>query len=77
MLMPVPVLVALLPIQLPACGLGKQLRTAQSMRYLKEDPGSWIQISSAPAIVVAWGVYHWMEDLPLVLSSYLYSLLYN
>ena len=31
---PVPILVALLPIQLPACDLGKQSRTAQSLGTL-------------------------------------------
>ena len=71
------------PFQLPACGLGKQLRMAQSLGTLHphgdldEAPGPWFQISSAPNIVAAWGVNHQMEDLPLCLSSSLYIRLSN
>ena len=81
----VPVLIpaAPRPFQLPACGLGKQLRMAQSLGTLHphgdldEAPGPWFQISSAPNIVAAWGVNHQMEDLPLCLSSSLYIRLSN
>ena len=34
-----------------------------------EAPGSWLQISSALAIVVTWGVNQQMEDFPLCLSN--------
>ena len=70
------ILAALLPIQLPACGLGKQSRMAQSLETLHQSgrPGrvSWHWIGSAPAIAVTWRVNHRTEDLPLYLSSSLY-----
>ena len=72
-----------LPIQFPACGLGKQSRTAQSLGTLHphERPqgasGSWLWIGSAPAVAAAWGVNHRTEDLSLRLSSSLYICLSN
>ena len=70
---PVLILAALLPIQLPACGPGKQSRMAQSFRMLHQHGrpgrGSWLWIGSAPAVALTWGVNHWIEDLPLCLSS--------
>ena len=58
-----------LPFQLPACGPGKQSRTAQSFRnlHLRGRPGrgSWLQIGIVSAIALIWGVNH----LPLCLSS--------
>ena len=51
-----------LPIQLPVCGLGKQLKMAQSLGILhhvgdlEEAPGSWLWISSAPAMAATWEV---------------------
>ena len=33
---------------------------------------TWLRIGSAPAIVAAWGVSQWMEELPLCRSSSLY-----
>ena len=45
-----------LPFQLPACGLGKQSRTAQSLGTLhprgRPGRGSWLWIGLAPAIAV-------------------------
>ena len=38
----------------------------------EEALGFWLQISAVPAVVATWGVNHWMEDLPLCLSSSLY-----
>ena len=65
--------VAPLPIQLPACGPGKQLRTAQSFGTLyprgRPGRGSWLRIGIASANALTWGVNHWTEDLPLCLSS--------
>ena len=62
-----------LPFQLPACGLGKQLRTAQSFGtlHLRGRPGrgSWLRMGIVSAVVLTWGVNHWTEDLPLCLSS--------
>ena len=70
-----------LPIQLPACGLGKQSRTAQifGSLHLHGEPGrgSWLRIGSAPAVLGTWGVNHRMEDVPLCLSSTLYVCLSN
>ena len=78
---PVCVLAALLPIQLPACGLEKQSRTAQSLGILhlcgRPRGSTWLWIGSAPAAAAAWGVNHGMEDLPLCLSSSLYICLSN
>ena len=31
----------------------------------EEAPGSWLQFGAALAIVTAWGVNQWMEDLPV------------
>ena len=51
---PVLIPAALLPIQLPACGPGKQLRTAQGFGTLhpcgRPGRGSWLRIGSAPAV---------------------------
>ena len=62
-----------LPFQLPACGPGKQSRTAQSFGTLhphrRPRRGSWLQIGIASAVVLTWGVNHRREDLPLCLSS--------
>ena len=61
---PVLVPVAPLPIQLPACGLGKQSRMAQSLGTLQPSgrpgraPGSWLWIGSAPVIADTCGVNH-------------------
>ena len=58
----------LLPTQLPACGLGKRLRMDQSLGTLhpcgrpRRAPGSWLQIGSAPAVVLTWVVNHRTED---------------
>ena len=64
---------ARLPIQLLACGLGKQLRMAQSFGTLlpcgRPGRGSWLRIGIASAIALTWGVNHRTEDLPLCLSS--------
>ena len=77
---PVLIPAALLPFQLPACGLGKQSRTAQSFStlHLRGRPGrvSWLWISIALAVALTWGVNHRTEDLPLCLSS-LYICLSN
>ena len=57
---PVLILAALLPIQLPACGLGKQSRMAQSFGTLhpRGRPGrvSWLRVSIASAVALTWGV---------------------
>ena len=62
-----------LPFQLPACGPGKQSRTAQSFGtlHLRGRSGrvSWLRIGIASAVALTWGVNHQMEDLPLCLSS--------
>ena len=58
-----------LSIQLPACGLEssqgrpKALGPCTRMGDLEEAPGSWLQISSALAIVAIWGVNKRMEYL--------------
>ena len=50
------ILEALLPIQIPACGLGKQSRMAQNLGTLhqrgrpRRAPGSWLQIGATPAV---------------------------
>ena len=46
-----------LPFQLPACGPGKQSRTAQSFGTLH-----------LRAVALTWGVNQQMEDLSLLLS---------
>ena len=70
---PVLILAAPLPIQLPACGLGKQSRTAQSFGNLhprgRPRRGSWLGIGIESAVALTWGVNHRTEDLPLCLSS--------
>ena len=64
---------ALLPFQLPACGPGKQLRTAQGFGTLhpcgRPGRGSWLRIGIVSAVVPNCGVNHKMEYLPLCLSS--------
>ena len=66
------------PIQLPACGLGKQPRTAQSLGTLhlhgrpEEAQGSWSQIKSAPDVAASWGVNHQTEDLLCLSSLYIW-----
>ena len=71
--MPVLILVAPVPIQLPACGPGEQSRTAQGFGNLhprrRPGRGSWLQISIALAVALTWGVNHGTKDLPLCLSS--------
>ena len=74
---PVLIPAARLPIQLPACGLGKQWRMAQSLGTLhpcgRPGRGSWLQIGVASDVALTWGVNHRTEDLPLCLSSlYIY-----
>ena len=70
---PVLIPAAPLPFQLPACGLGKQWKTAQSFGTLhprgRPGRGSWLRIGITSAVVLTWGVNHRMEDLPLCLSS--------
>ena len=70
---PVLIPAAPLPFQLPACGPGKQPRTAQGLGTLRlrGRPGgvSWLRIGIASAVVLTWGVTHRTEDLPLCLSS--------
>ena len=70
---PVLIPAAPLPIQLLACGPGKQSRTTQSFGTLhprgRPGGGSWLRIGIAPAVAVTWGVNHRTEDLPLCLSS--------
>ena len=70
---PVLIPAAPLPFQLPACGPGKQSRTAQSFgnRHPRGRPGrgSWLRIGIASAVALTCGVNHQMEDLPLCLSS--------
>ena len=65
-----------LPFQLPACGLGKQSRTAQSFGTLHSRGRPWLRISIASAVALTRGVNHQTEDLPLCLFS-LYIRLYN
>ena len=71
--MPVLIRAAPLPFQLPACGPGKQQRTAQSFGTLhpcgRPRRGSWLRISIVLAIALTWRVNQWTEDLPLCLSS--------
>ena len=61
------------PIQLPACGLGKQWRTVQSLGtvLLSGRPwrSSWLWSSSVLAIEFICGVNLWMEDLSVVSFS--------
>ena len=52
----------------PACGPGKQSRTALHPRG-RPGRGSWLRIGIASAVALTWGVNHRMEDLPLCLSS--------
>ena len=70
---PVLIPAAPLPFQLPACGPGKQSRTAQSFGTLhphrRPRRGSWLRIGIASIVALTWGVNHRMEDLPLCLSS--------
>ena len=70
---PVLIPAAPLPFQLPACGPGKQSRTAQSLGtlHLRGRPrrGSWLRIDIASAAALTWGVSHRTEDLPLCLFS--------
>ena len=70
---PVLIPAAPLPFQLPACGLGKQLRTAQGFGTLhprgRPGRGSWLRTGIAWVVVLTWGVNHRTEDLPLCLSS--------
>ena len=77
---PVLIPAAPLPFQLPACGPGKQQRTAQSFGNLhprgRPGRGSWLRISIVSAVALTWGVNHRTEDLPLCLSS-LYICLSN
>ena len=74
------ILAAPLPFQLPTCGPGKWLRTAQSFGtlHLRGRPGrvSWLWIGIVSAVALTWGVNHQTEDLPLCLSS-LYNCLSN
>ena len=62
-----------LPLQLPACGPGKQSGMAQSFGTLhprgRPGRGSWLRISIASVVELTWGVNHRTEDLPLCLSS--------
>ena len=70
---PVLILAAPLPIQLPACGPGKQSRTAQSFGTLhprgRLGRGSWLRTGIVSAVALTWGVNHRTEDLSLCLSS--------
>ena len=64
----------------PACGLGKQSRTAQGFGTLhprgRPRRGSWLRTGIVSTVALTWGVNHQMEDLPLCLSS-LYICLSN
>lgn len=73
---------AQLPIQLPACGLGKHSKPAQSlgtlhpMADLEKAPGSWLHIGAAPTIATAWEVNDWgmiflSVSLPFCVSDFL------
>ena len=70
---PVLIPAAPLPIQLTACGPGKQWRTAQSFGTLhpRERPErvSCLRICIVSAVALTWAVNHRTEDLPLCLSS--------
>ena len=67
-----------LPIQLTACGLGKQSRTAQDFGTLhprgRPRRGSWFPAldQHRTSVAVTWVVNHQTENLPLCLSSSLY-----
>ena len=54
-----------LPIQLPACGPGKQSSGGRRPRR-----GSWLRIGIVSAVALTWGVNHRTEDLPLCLSAF-------
>ena len=62
-------------MQLPACGLGNSLRTAQALGPCnhvgdpEEDLNSWFRGGTAPAIAVTCRVNLWMEGISLCLSS--------
>ena len=79
---PVLIPAAVLPVQLPACGMRKQSRMAQNLgtlipcriagkRFL--DPSLGIAFD----VALTLGVNHWTEDLPFCLSSSLYIWLSN
>ena len=74
----VPILAAPLPIQLPDMaweGSRRQLKALGLCTHvgdLEEVPSSWLQIGTAPVVVLTWGVNHQTKDLPLCLSSFLY-----
>ena len=63
-----------LPIQLRACGLGKQWRIGLGTLNLVGDPeecrGSLLWIISVPAIGVAEGVNQWTVGLPICICSF-------
>lgn len=74
----VQVLDALFLSQLPADGLRRQQRKAQSLcpcthvGDLDKTLGSWLWTGLAPAVAVIWGVYQGLNDLSV---SFLFSLL--
>ena len=78
---PIRALLPLLPTHLPACGLGKQLRVAQSLGSLyscgRPGRGFWPSPRSAQlSFVVMWGVNHQTKDLlsvspPLSISDFI------
>ena len=78
---PVLIPAASLPIQLVSWESSREwpkaLGTCTCVGDLEEEPGSWLRIGTAPAIVFIWGVNHLMEELPLCLSSSLYIWLCN
>nr|XP_051708725.1 cyclin-dependent kinase 14 isoform X2 [Oryctolagus cuniculus] len=77
------VLAAPLPIQLSAVAWEssgrwpKCLGPCTRMGDPEEAPGSWLWISTAPAIAAIWGVIQRMEDLSLSLSLSLFLPIYN
>lgn len=58
-MVPVRVPAVLYPIQLPACGLGKQWKTTQVFEIQKLFPSGFKY--SAPAFAAIWGVNQLME----------------
>lgn len=72
---------ALIAIQLPTCGLGKQQRITKTlwpcthMTEWEENSGSWFWIVSALAVAAIWGMKQWMEEL--CISLFLHVFLSN
>ena len=53
-------------------GWPKALGPCTRVGDLKEIPGSWLWIGAAAAVMVTWGMNHWMGDLspPLCVSDF-------